>query len=94
MTDAAALFFLAEDAVLAGQEDAETVYLERFLPVKVAMQIDCLRHKTFIGDLRILVRTMTVVWSRRARDESAIAMQSLLEDNPPPSREGRFDRIG
>ena len=48
ITDPAALYFLAEDAVLAGQAGAETAYLERFQPAKVHMQIDSFATREFL----------------------------------------------
>jgi lipopolysaccharide/colanic/teichoic acid biosynthesis glycosyltransferase len=78
MTDAAAIYFLAEDAVLAGRDDPEAVYLARFLPVKARMQVDSLAHRSFAGDLRILARTLALLWSPSARRASARAMRGLL----------------
>lgn len=78
MTDPAALHFLAEDAVLAGQDDPEAVYLARFLPAKAAMEVESLAHRSFAGDLRILARTLALLWSPAAREASASAMRQLL----------------
>jgi lipopolysaccharide/colanic/teichoic acid biosynthesis glycosyltransferase len=78
ITDAAAIHFLAEDAVLAGRDDPEALYLANFLPVKARMQVDSLEHWSFAGDLRILGRTLALLWSRAAREESARAMRRLL----------------
>lgn len=79
ITDAAAIHFLAEDAVLAGRENAETLYLQCLLPVKTRMQIESLRHWSLCGDLRVASCTLALLWSRRARDESARAVRELLE---------------
>jgi lipopolysaccharide/colanic/teichoic acid biosynthesis glycosyltransferase len=88
ITDAAAIYFLAEDAMLAGRDDAEALYLQCLLPVKVRMQIDSLRCWSLTGDLRIAMRTLALLWSRQAREESAIAMREILEtaDAVPPAR--------
>ena len=85
VTDAAALHFLAEDAVLAGREDAEALYLECFLPAKTRMQIDALAHWSLGDDLRVLVRTLALLWSRRARQVSAAAMRLLLSPSAAPA---------
>ena len=79
ITDAAAIHFLAEDAVLAGREDAETLYLQCFLPVKARMQVASLRHWSLAGDLRVAMCTLALLWSRRARNESSRAMREILE---------------
>ena len=81
ITDEAAVHFLAEDAVLAGCEDAERLYLERILPAKALMQIDSLRHSSIFDDLCTVTCTLTRLWSPRARQESVIAMRELLERN-------------
>lgn len=83
MTDAAAIHFLAEDAVLAGHQNAEALYLERLLPAKALMQIESLQSRSFTGDLRVLVRTLATLWSRDARRQSALSMRALLERDPP-----------
>ena len=79
ITDAAAIHFLAEDAVLAGRDDAERLYLQCFLPVKTRMQIESVQRWSLAGDLRVAMRTLALLWSRRARDESARSMHEILE---------------
>jgi len=78
ITDPAALHFLAEDAVLAGLDDPEAVYLARFLPAKARMQVGALAQRSFAGDLRILARTLALLWSPAVRRASARAMRELL----------------
>ena len=78
ITDAAAIHFLAEDAVLAGRDDAETLYLQYLLPAKAAMQVASLRHWSLAGDFQIAMSTIAQLWSRHARDESARAMREIL----------------
>jgi lipopolysaccharide/colanic/teichoic acid biosynthesis glycosyltransferase len=79
ITDATAVYFLAEDAVLAGRHNAEALYLDRLLPAKTLMQINSLRYWTLIGDLQVIARTLMQLWSSKARKESYRALQSLLE---------------
>lgn len=83
VTDTAAIHFLAEDAVLAGHEDAEALYLERFLPAKASMQIDSLQHWSLGGDIKTVWRTLAVLWSHAAREQSAQAMRHLLAGGAP-----------
>ena len=80
ITDAAAIYFLAEDAVLAGRDDAETLYLQRLMPVKVQMQIDSLRHWSLASDFKVAMSTLALLWSRRARNQSARAMREILQE--------------
>ena len=79
ITDATAVHFLAEDAVLAGRRNAEALYLERLLPTKVLMQIHSLHDWRLIDDFKIVARTLMQVWSTDAREKSYRAMLSLLE---------------
>ena len=83
LTDDAALFFLAEDAALAGRPDPEALYLERLFPAKARMQVDSLARWSLRDDLRILRQTLASLWSPAARAESARAMQELLAGCPP-----------
>jgi lipopolysaccharide/colanic/teichoic acid biosynthesis glycosyltransferase len=86
ITDAAAIHFLAEDAVLAGRDDAETIYLRCFLPLKTRMQIESLQGWSFAADLRVLMRTLSLLWSSRARAESARAMRKILQTDTAAPR--------
>lgn len=79
MTDPAAVYFLAEDAVLAGHTDAEAIYVQRILPVKTAMQLDYIRRWSLFEDLRVILRTLRWVWSPAQRRRSARALQRLLD---------------
>jgi lipopolysaccharide/colanic/teichoic acid biosynthesis glycosyltransferase len=79
ITDATAIHFLAEDAVLAGRRNAEALYLERLLPTKVLMQIHSLHHWRLIGDFQVVARTLMQLWSTDAREKSYQAMLSLVE---------------
>ena len=78
VTDPAAVRFLAEDAVLAGRGEAERLYLEYFLPAKARLQIASIEHASFAGDLAIILQTLALIWSRRARERSAAELRSLL----------------
>jgi hypothetical protein len=42
------------------------------------MQIDSLEHWSLAGDIRTVIRTLALLWSRSAREESAQAMRHLL----------------
>jgi lipopolysaccharide/colanic/teichoic acid biosynthesis glycosyltransferase len=78
ITDPAAIQFLAEDAVLAGQDDAEAVYFERFFPARIEMVMGYVDTAGFLSDMAVLLRTLALLWSRQARVQSAVAMRSLL----------------
>ena len=78
LTDVAALHFLAEDAVLAGLDNPEAIYLEYLLPAKARMQVDSLSRWSFCSDMSVIVRTLALLWSPSARDKSAAALRRLL----------------
>lgn len=80
ITDAAAIHFLAEDAVLAGREDAQAIYFQRLFPARIKMAMASIDTAGFWSDLQVLVRTLALLWSRKARQRSAAAMRELLGD--------------
>ena len=58
MTDDAAIEFRNEEALLARAGDAEAEYVREILPRKIDMYVDYVKNRNFIGDLRILLRTL------------------------------------
>ncbi|TXS94202.1 sugar transferase [Parahaliea maris] len=79
ITGPAAVDFLAEDAVLAGRDEAESLYLTRLLPEKVRLQLAYLADPSPWRDWPVVWRTLTSVWSGRARQRSAEHIARLLE---------------
>ncbi len=74
-----ALYFLAEDAVLAGHADAESIYVARILPEKIKMQLEYVRHWSLPGDLRVIVQTLRLLWSPTERARSAKSIQDMID---------------
>ena len=64
ITDPASLAHIDESALLAAAADPEREYIERILPRKLALQADYVVHATLASDLRVLLRTLKVLWSR------------------------------
>jgi lipopolysaccharide/colanic/teichoic acid biosynthesis glycosyltransferase len=58
MTDEASIAFRNEEALLARASDAEAEYVRKILPRKIDMYVDYVKNRNFIGDLRILLRTL------------------------------------
>ncbi len=58
ITDPATVELRRESDLLAGRGDPERYYLEVLLPAKVAAYVDYVTHRSFAGDLRILVATV------------------------------------
>jgi lipopolysaccharide/colanic/teichoic acid biosynthesis glycosyltransferase len=65
ITDWASLWNADEGAVLAGSDDPERTYLERIRPQKLRWQLEYVRRRSLLVDMRILAQTMAaVVWRR------------------------------
>jgi lipopolysaccharide/colanic/teichoic acid biosynthesis glycosyltransferase len=60
ITDPASILLRNEGDLLASAPDPEGYYIEKLLPRKVAFYVGYVENRTFLGDLRILVRT---VWT-------------------------------
>ena len=80
VTGVSALAFIGDDAALAGNRDAEDVYLKRILPAKVALELDYVRRWTLRTDVRLLGRTVAQLWSPRARRRSREMVSALLDE--------------
>ena len=78
VTDPASVLFFAEDAALAGRTDAEAQYLQLLLPAKARVQLDYLRRWNPWLDVRVIVKTLTRVWSPAAREDSMRRVREIL----------------
>ncbi|MEZ5503553.1 MAG: sugar transferase [Halioglobus sp.] len=85
VTDPASVLFFAEDAVLCGVANAETVYLQYLLPAKAQVQLDYLSHWHLVRDLCTIVQTFARVWSPRARRDSIRRVQAILSAAARPA---------
>lgn len=61
ISDPAAIAFRHEQEELAAVEDPEQHYVEVILPRKVEMYRDYVAHRSFLGDLAIILRTFAAV---------------------------------
>jgi lipopolysaccharide/colanic/teichoic acid biosynthesis glycosyltransferase len=61
----AVLAFRHEEEILAEAPDLERAYLETILPQKLALDLGYMKERTLRSDLRMLGRTVKVVFSRR-----------------------------
>lgn len=64
ITDPAAIAFRNEQDELAAADDPERHYVEVILPKKVAMYRDYVQHRSFVGDLAVIVHTFAAVVHR------------------------------
>ena len=64
ITDPASIRFRNEEEVLSRTVDPLKEYAERILPTKLDLADEYVRHRSFVGDLGILIRTAVVTLRR------------------------------
>lgn len=64
ITDPGSIAFRHEETELAAAEDPERHYVDVILPKKVALYVDYVRTRTFVGDLALVFRTLAAVARR------------------------------
>ncbi|MCP4895220.1 MAG: sugar transferase [Actinomycetales bacterium] len=70
ITDPASIEFRNEEAILATAENAEACYRDVILPRKLQLSAEYVRHRSFLGDLRVLWKTATALVDSRTGDHS------------------------
>lgn len=85
MTSPASLRFLCEDAVLARFPDPEALYREIVFPAKVAEDVRYFEARTWMSDLRIVLRTPLLVASRRGDAPCRQRLARLLAGTGEPA---------
>jgi lipopolysaccharide/colanic/teichoic acid biosynthesis glycosyltransferase len=63
MTDLASLWDFHEEEVLKGSKDPEKAYLEKIRPKKVQLQIEYVKNRSFLLDLKIILKTILKLFS-------------------------------
>lgn len=61
ITDWASIEFKEENAILGGAVDAERVYIEEILPIKLGYYVRYVRERSFMMDVRIIFSTLAAV---------------------------------
>jgi lipopolysaccharide/colanic/teichoic acid biosynthesis glycosyltransferase len=67
LTDPAALAFVDEESMLATAKDPEQLYRDVVLPRKLDLYEQYIAHRTFVGDLLLIVQTPFVLIAPRKR---------------------------
>ena len=67
ITDLATLWNPDEGAVLAGADDPERAYLEVIRPRKIQLQLEYVRSRNCLSDLRIIWQTLMIVTAAKPR---------------------------
>ena len=70
LTDWASLWNIDEGALLQGSPDPEKTYLETIRPVKIRLQLEYVRRRSFRTDLHILFHTLLALVGRKRSQEA------------------------
>ncbi len=63
MTDLASLFNFHEGEVLRGSPDPEKTYQEKIRPEKIRLQIEYVKNRSFLLDLKIVIKTILKIFN-------------------------------
>ena len=66
ITDPASIRFVNEGDLLRGHPDPDAAYLRLIHPEKMRLSIAYVKHRSFVGDLRILLATVSAPFRRSA----------------------------
>ncbi len=58
MTDLASLWNFHENEVLKGSADPEKTYMEKIRPTKIKLQLEYVKNRSFLLDLKIIIKTV------------------------------------
>jgi lipopolysaccharide/colanic/teichoic acid biosynthesis glycosyltransferase len=58
MTDLASLWDFHEEEVLKGSKDPEKTYMEKIRPKKIQLQLEYVKNRSFLLDLKIIFKTL------------------------------------
>ena len=62
MTDLASLWNFHENEVLRGSSDPEKAYMEKIRPEKILLQLEYVKNRSFLLDLKIVIKTILKVF--------------------------------
>lgn len=62
ITDNASIFYHLENDLLNSASSAEKIYLKEILPKKLQLNVDYVKHWTFCGDLKIILKTLFTLY--------------------------------
>jgi lipopolysaccharide/colanic/teichoic acid biosynthesis glycosyltransferase len=65
MTDFASLWNLDEGSLLAASLNPEKIYAEKVRPRKIELQLKYIDNRSFLTDVKIILRTIFMVFSRK-----------------------------
>jgi len=62
ITDRASIEFRSESDILGAAVDPEACYIDRILPIKLGYYVEYVQSRSFLGDIRIILKTLSVVF--------------------------------
>jgi lipopolysaccharide/colanic/teichoic acid biosynthesis glycosyltransferase len=62
ITDNASIAFRDENEILGRALDAEKAYIEEVLPIKIALYIDYVKNNSFVKDIQIILKTISILF--------------------------------
>lgn len=65
LTDPASIVYRNEEEILARHEDTEKAYIDILMPAKLKLNLAYIDNRSFLADLRLILRTMGKIISRR-----------------------------
>lgn len=67
ITDTASILFSNEGDILKGSNDPDKDYMEQIHPWKTFLNLEYVRTRSFIGDIKIIFQTIAVIFKKRRR---------------------------
>ncbi len=58
ITDYASIRYFNESELLARSDDPQRTYIEEVMPAKLALNLDYIRTRSFLGDLKVIAKTL------------------------------------
>ncbi len=74
ITGAAAVAYRHEQELLARSDDPEVSYITSILPAKLELELAYLESWSLLTDVRLIVQTVTSIFSRHSDIDSAVAL--------------------
>lgn len=62
MTDFASLWDFHEGEILKGSPDPEKTYMEKIRPTKIKLQLEYVKNRSFLLDLKIIIKTILKIF--------------------------------
>lgn len=63
ITDYASLRYFHESELLASSADPEQTYIREVMPAKLALNLEYIRRRSFLGDIKILIITVSRIFT-------------------------------